>query len=249
MQAVVNDLLINYERQGSGKKLILLHGWADSLKGMSILTSALSKNYDVINIDLPGFGGSQTPKTDWNLADFGHFLAQFIQKINLGDIYALIGHSNGGAVAIKAIAAGDITPHKLVLLSSAGIRSDKKSGLKAVRLATKAAKLASLPLPSATRKKLRHKLYDSLGSDLLTAENMSGSFKKVVAEDLSPAAAGLKLPTLLIYGEEDDQTPVMDGELYHQLIKGSTLEVITGAGHFIQKEKPELVVKSIKDFL
>lgn len=249
MQAVVNNLLINYERAGSGKKLVLLHGWANSLNDMSGLYRDLCKHYDVINIDLPGFGKSQTPMEAWGLGDYAQFLAAFLKKVGAEDIYGLIGHSNGGAIAIKTTAENYLSPTKLVLLASSGIRANKQARAGLIKAATRTVKIASLPLPASTRKKLQRKLYSKLGSDLLIAENMSDSFKKVVAEDLSTDAKKLNLPTLLIYGEEDDQTPLIDGQIYHELIKDSTLEVITGAGHFIQKDNLSVIVKLIRDFL
>jgi len=249
MQAVVNNLLINYSRQGSGEKLVLLHGWANSLKDMSGLFDDLSKNYDVISLDLPGFGASQTPKEAWGLEAYAKFLTGFLNKIGAGDVYALIGHSNGGAIAIKSIAEDHLSPTKLVLLSVSGIRYNKQGRKGLIKAATKTAKVATLALPKSTRQKLRKKLYSTLKSDLLVAEHMSGSFKKIVSEDLSRDASKINIPTLLIYGEADDQTPLADGQLYHELIKNSTLEVISSAGHFIQKENPDLVVKLIRDFL
>ena len=101
----------------------------------------------------------------------------------------------------------------------------------------------------STRKKLRKKLYAKVGSDYLTADNLSSSFKKIVAEDLHSEASKILIPTLIIYGEEDDITPVAFGELYHQLIDGSTLEIVAGSSHFILRDKPKVVLKLIKDFL
>lgn len=249
MQVVVNDLLVNYERKGKGRTVILLHGWADSLIGLTPLFNDLSKDFDVISIDLPGFGASQTPDNAWGLEDYGNFLASFKSKIGIKNTHALVGHSNGGAIAIKALANNIVDAKKLVLLASSGIRGDQKGRLTVLKLVTGAAKIAAYPLPSSTKNKLRRKLYSSIGSDLLAAENMSESFKKIVKEDLKPDAKKLSLPTLLIYGEEDDVTPVTYGETYHQLIDGSTLEVVGGAGHFLLIDKQETVVKLVRDFL
>ena len=142
-----------------------------------------------------------------------------------------------------------VNPQKLILLDASGIRISQKGRLGAVKLAAKTAKILSLPLPSATRKKLRQKLYVKVGSDYLTANNLSSSFKKIVAEDLRVDASKIRVPTLLIYGEEDDETPVAFGELYHQLIEGSTLEIVAGSGHFILRDNPKVVVELIKEFL
>jgi pimeloyl-ACP methyl ester carboxylesterase len=249
MQVVTDKLLTNYVRQGSGKQLLLLHGWATSLADYAEIIKELHINYDVTALDLPGFGASQTPEGDWGLEEYSKFIASFCQKVGLDDLYGLVGHSNGAAIAIKAAAGNVLNPQKLILLDASGIRTGQKGRLGAVKLVAKTAKILSLPLPSATRKKLRQKLYTTVGSDFLAANNLSSSFKKIVAEDLQADASKIQIPTLLIYGEEDDETPVAFGELYHQLIEGSTLEIVAGAGHFILRDKPKVVVKLVKEFL
>jgi pimeloyl-ACP methyl ester carboxylesterase len=249
MQVIVDDLLINYQRQGKGKLLVLLHGWGSSLVDLDPLFQGLAKNYEVIALDLPGLGASQSPSDNWDLNSYAKFLGGFTNKLELKNIYALVGHSNGGAIAIKGLADNTLSADKLVLISSAGIRDNaktKRAGLKAL---TKVGKIASSPLPAATKKKLRSKLYTAIGSDYLVAEHLSETFKNIVSEDLQSQAKLISIPTLLIYGEKDNQTPVAYGQLYHQLIADSTLEEVGGAGHFVFQEKPELVVKLIKDFL
>ncbi len=249
MQVIVDKLLINYQRKGKGKKIILIHGWAVNLSNLDVLYKNLSKDFDVISLDLPGFGASQTPAGVWGLEEFSSFLAKFVKKLEIKDIYAVIGHSNGGAMAIKAVASGSLPVDRLVVLSSAGIRGEEKAKQVAIKLMTKAGKVISAPLPASTKNKLKHKLYTAIKSDYLVASNMKESFKKIVNQDLRLDASKIKIPTLLIYGAEDDQTPVLYGRLYHELISDSTLEIIGTAGHFVQQDKPDIVVKLIKDFL
>jgi len=248
MQVVVDNLLTNYVRQGSGRQLLLLHGWATSLDDFGEVIKEL-QNYDVTALDLPGFGASETPEGDWGLKEYAKFVASFCKKVGLNDLYGLVGHSNGAAIAIKDVAEDILNPQKLVLLDASGIRTGQKGRLGAVKLVTKTAKILSLPLPLSTRKKLRKKLYAKVGSDYLTADNLSSSFKKIVAEDLQSDASKILIPTLVVYGEEDDITPVAFGELYHQLIDGSTFEIVAGSSHFILRDKPKVVLKLIKDFL
>ena len=105
-----------------------------------------------------------------------------------------------------------------------------------------------MPLPKRVKEKLRKKVYKTVGSDMLVAEHLQETFKKVVTDDARVDAAQLTLPTLLLYGEQDDAAPVWYGEAYHQLITGSTLEVFPGAGHFVHIDRPAEVVKAIEEF-
>ncbi len=247
MQVVTNSLLTNYTRQGRGKTVLLLHGWGDSIAGLKPLIDSLSKGRDVIAVDLPGFGGTQAPSTTWGLDDYASFVEAFMQKINTKpDV--VIGHSHGGAVAICALANG-LDSQKLVLLASAGIRGEYKGRIKALRLVTKFGKLLTSPLPASTKKKLRTKVYSSVGSDMLVAEHLQETFKKVVTDDVREDAQKIKLPTLLIYGDQDTSTPVRLGQLLADSIKGSKLVILPGIGHMLPTEATEEVSKQIQEFI
>src|SRR5260370_39081413 len=103
MQVVVNSLLTEYSRAGSGKVVLVLHGWADSSKGWRDFQTKLSEDYDVIVPDLPGFGGTATPPEAWGLNDYAAFVGEFLQKIHVSP-YAIVAHSNGGAIAVRGLA-------------------------------------------------------------------------------------------------------------------------------------------------
>jgi pimeloyl-ACP methyl ester carboxylesterase len=248
MQVVVDSLLTQYERMGKGKAVLVLHGWGDSSAGWQALAKELADSFEVILIDLPGFGGTQSPKETWGLGDYATFVGLFLKKIRLQP-HAIIGHSNGGSIAIRGLANKTFTTDRLILLDSAGIRTEYVGRKKAIRLVTKTGKLLTKPLPASVRKKLRKKVYDTVGSDMLVVERLQETFKLVVTDDVQQDAATLKLPTLLIYGEDDLATPVQYGRMFHHLIAGSKLEIVPEAGHFAHLDKPAVVMQQIKEFL
>jgi pimeloyl-ACP methyl ester carboxylesterase len=249
MQVIVDGLLTTYERSGEGKTVVLLHGWGDSAAGLRGLARTLSKQYDVIAPDLPGFGGTQAPKDVWGLDGYVEFIAHFLQKIGCKGVYAFIGHSNGGAIILRGAGQGKFQAERLVLLASAGVRGEYRGRNRTLRYITKAGKALTMPLPAGIKKKLRRKVYDTIGSDMLVAEHLQETFKRVVSEDVRPDAANISTPTLLVYGEMDHATPVRYGEWFHELIGGSTLEIVVGAGHFIHVDRPREVTNMIQEFL
>ncbi len=87
MQVLIDDLVVHYERIGSGLVLILVHGWADSLSGFYEMQRSLGKDYDVIALDLPGFGQSSQPSKAWTLNDYAKCLSKFSVKLKV-DTYA-----------------------------------------------------------------------------------------------------------------------------------------------------------------
>src|SRR5580692_991804 len=99
MNVVVDGLMTNYQKAGQGKKLVFLHGWGDSSKTFAKLIQQLGPKYEVLSLDLPGFGGTETPGEAWTLDHYADFVADFLAKLGGKDVYGLIGHSFGGAVA------------------------------------------------------------------------------------------------------------------------------------------------------
>src|SRR4051812_27214531 len=112
MQIIVNKLLTTYTEVGSGTKNILfLHGWADSGKTFEMLAReiiAVDANYRAVLLDLPGFGGTAAPETAWTLSDYAAFVADFLAKAQIQPL-AIVGHSNGGAIAINGLAHNVLT--------------------------------------------------------------------------------------------------------------------------------------------
>ncbi|HZM64174.1 MAG TPA: alpha/beta hydrolase [Candidatus Saccharimonadales bacterium] len=249
MQVVVDSLLTQYTLEGKGKVVLILHGWGDNSAGWRQFASTLAKKQQVIVVDLPGFGGTEAPKTAWGLADYAQFVRHFLEKIDKRQVHALVGHSNGGAIAIRGLASGVLQSTKLVLLAAAGIRGEYKGRVKAMRVFTKIGKALSSPLPTSVKQKLRRKVYSRVGSDMLVAEHLQETFKKIVTDDVREDTAKLTVPTLLMYGEADEQTPPLFGEAYHQLITGSTLELLPGAGHFVHVDRPAEVTKAVQEFI
>jgi len=249
MQVVVDSLLTHYEVQGKGRLVLLLHGWGDSAAGLSALQRDLAKKYQVMTFDLPGFGNTESPPSVWGLNDYVEFTAHFLRKINAARVAVLVGHSNGGAIAVRGLATGVLQADKLVLLASAGIRGTYKGRVKLLRYITKAGKALVTPLPKVLKDKIRRKVYHTVGSDMLVAEHLQETFKKIVTDDIRADAARLTLPTLLIYGKQDDATPVAYGQALHKLIRSSKFEVVPGAGHFVHLDRAPEVAAAITEFI
>jgi pimeloyl-ACP methyl ester carboxylesterase len=250
MQVLIEDSIITYQDAGNkdGKVILFLHGWADESSTFKTLVNNFYDNYRCICIDLPGFGGSEAPAAPLYLPDFSKKIAKFLEKIGIRP-YAVVGHSNGGAIAINAISSGEIKPKKLVLLASSGIRGGQNLKKTALKLLAKPAKASLVMVPAGKRKGIKKKLYGRIGSDYMVAENMKDTFKNIVAYDISADAAELSLPVLLIYGEDDKSTPPLMGRKLKELIKASRLEIIPGAGHFIHHDKQSEVAGFIEGFL
>jgi pimeloyl-ACP methyl ester carboxylesterase len=246
---VVDNLLTNYKLAGKGRLVLLLHGWGDSSAGVAKLQEDLSAGYQVLALDLPGFGGTQAPAAAWDLDDYSRFVAGALEKLELKQPYAVIGHSNGGALAVRAVSMGVLKPRKLVLLAASGVRTNSQAKRPFLKIVAKTGNAATLWMPERYRRGLRKSLYGAAGSDMLVAPHLQDTFKKTVRQDVQGDAAAIDTPTLLIYAAEDKAIPLADGRQYRDLIRGSRLEVIPEAGHFLHTDQPEKVAALIREFL
>lgn len=246
MQIIIEDMATTYTRVGKGPAVVILHGWGDSSASWQVLATNLSKEYDVIVPDLPGFGGTEAPPAAWNVTNYAAFVRDFLAKLAIKP-HAIIGHSNGGAIAVRGVGQGLFQADKLVLLASAGVRSPRAN--QGYRVMAKVGKVVVSPLPKRVRSKLRAKLYARAGSDLLVAEHLRETFTKIVRDDVRADAAYISTPTLLIYGSADTTTPPKLGQQLQQAIEGSQLVVVPEAGHFIQVDAADETARLVREYI
>ena len=121
LQTKVKDWNINYETFGNGNPVVLLHGWLTDMETMRPIANSLSKNFQVYLIDVVGFGKSDLPKDPLTSDDFGDFLKELLDKLNIKNPI-LIGHSNGGRIIINSVGRGIVNPKKIILIDSAGLK-------------------------------------------------------------------------------------------------------------------------------
>ena len=248
MQIIINNLAITYDILGKGPSILLLHGWGDDHNTYKKLAPILSDRYQLISLDLPGFGRSQSPDKAWDLDDYADIVEAFLNKLNI-NTFAIIGHSNGGALAIRGLSTGKLKANKLVLIASAGVRNTHKVRKHIVKIIAKVGKVFTVWMSRSTREKLQKKLYGTVGSDLLLKPELKETFKLTVRQDIQNDAKELNIPVLLINADRDPAIPLEDGKRLNELINGSVLEVIDANDHFIHQSYAARVGKLILSFL
>lgn len=250
MQVVVESLSTHFERLGDkqNKRVLIVHGWGDRAKNWLDIQTKLAQDYDVLALDLPGFGETEMPPSAWTLDSYATFVAAFLRKTSFKP-FAVIAHNSGGAIVIRGLANAVIQTERLLLLDSAGIRSEYRGRQNTWQIITRTGKILSYPLPKNFKKQLRQRVYMKVGGNNLVHNRLQATFKQLVTDDVQSNAARLDVPTLLIYGADDLSTPPAYGKILHNLIKGSRLEIVPGAGHFVHRDKPDEVLKLIAGHL
>lgn len=229
---------------------LLLHGWGANSATFTELSTKLQPNYRVIALDLPGFGNTQAPKTAWGIEDYSRFVSDFLKKIEVKQLYGLVGHSFGGRIALYIAGNHVIDIQKLILLDAHGLPESGSLRRGLYKIVAKLGRLATYPLPPTKRQKLRQKLYAKAGAqDYLANPHLKETFKRVIEQDATDYAKNISQPTLLIYGSEDKTTPPELGKRLSELILHSKFEIIEGAGHYAYLDKPVEVWQKIEGFL
>lgn len=246
----INGLETYYAVEGQGAPVVLLHGWGTSSQSLTPLCGALATTFHVLAVDLPGFGWSQPPPSAWGAQEYAGHILRLMQETGI-DRAGLVGHSFGGRVAIALAAAEPPRVSRLALVAPSGVRPPRGAGYY-LRLAT--AKLVkrffSLPGWGTTGQRILAKVTSRVGSrDYRAAGNMRPTLVKVVNEDLTPILPVIQAPTLILWGDRDQEVPRSAMEIMATKIPQSRLVVFPGAGHFPFLDAPEEFAKTLKEFL
>ncbi len=230
----IDGMKLNYKRQGEGKTVVLLHGWGGNADSFLPVFNHLSKTHEVYAIDFPGFGQSDPPTVPWDVTDYTEMLLKFFKEMNIKKA-ALIGHSFGGRVSILFSSKYPELVEKVVLADSAGLipKRSWKYYLKVYKFKL-ARKFFLMLLGKGTPEERLEAFYSKYGSsDYKQAGSaMRQTFVKVVNQDLRGFLPGIKAPTLLVWGDEDKDTPLYFGQIMEKEIPDAGLVVFKGAGHF-----------------
>ena len=250
MQTRINNCNIYYEILGEGNPVILLHGWLANLETMRPIANNLSKNFKVYLVDVIGFGKSQLPEHPLNTNEFGNFLKEFVDKLDIKNPI-LIGHSNGGRIIINAVGRGIVNAKKVVLIDSAGIKPKRSLWYYLKVSFYKIGKLFLNLLPNTKQiKKFKEKLRNKVGSEdyKLSANVLKETMKIIVNEDQSYLLPKISVPTLLFWGSLDTATPISDAKKMEKLIPDCGLIEYAGSTHFSYLENINNVNSVLNEF-
>jgi len=248
IKVLIKKLEISFKITGEGTPLLILHGWGSRSERWERVAELLTENgIKVIILDLPGFGNSQRPSKVWGLDDYCEFIQEFVKFLNLEKFY-LLGHSFGGALAVKCALAFPEKIDKLFLVGAACFRK-KALRKKLFYIIAKVFKIFSfLPCYSCVRKGF-YKFIVRKSDYPYTEGVMKDIYLKIIKEDLSDVLPQIQIPTTIIWGEKDKIKPVKEARSINDKIKNSKLEILPKGGHNLHSEMPEKLSKIISQFL
>ena len=230
----------------------MLHGWMQNLKALEPLAKILAAQRPIVLIDLPGFGESAPPDQGHGTAWYQEQVLPLLDRIGINQ-FDLYGHSFGGRIAVRLAANHPERVRLLILNAAHGLQMRKPLGkqvfFSSLALIRTVIKLIDRVLPGA-------KLYQNhfiprfASRDYKNAGVMREVLVKTVNEDLSSLATRIEHHALLLWGTEDQETPLSMGKRYAQLITNAQLIELTGHGHMPYEDVgSHLLSKYISEFL
>lgn len=242
---------VAYDVSGSGRPLILMHGWGCTHQTVASVAAVAAQTNTVYSLDLPGFGYSDEPIEPWTPERYALMLRKFIETLGI-ERPILAGHSYGGRVAIVYASRWADDVDRVILIDAAGVKP--RHGLKwywKVYTFKIGKWLANTFLPRAKADDLIERWRSKRGSaDYRSASPMMrATMSTSVNIDLRPLMPAIKAPTLLMWGENDTATPLSDARKMEKLIPDAGLVVFPGAGHYSFLDAPSHFAAVLQSFL
>jgi len=249
---------IGYDDDGSGLPIALIHGfphdrslWAPQLGGLAAPCRAIA-------LDVPGFGESSAPAAT-SMDRFADDVAAALGALGVGSA-VIAGLSMGGYIALALWRRHPELVRALILAHTRAGPDDERT--RASRMAMIAVvrergpgAIADRLVAGMTGRTTRKKNPDLVEAvhRMMSRAPTAGIIGALTAMrdriDSTPTLATIKVPTLVIVGDEDVFTPVSEAQALHRGITGSRLEVIEGAGHVSNLERPAAFNHVVSEFL
>jgi pimeloyl-ACP methyl ester carboxylesterase len=244
----VAGLRIHLNERGSGAPLVVLHHSTGPL--WTPFHDALAETYAVTAVDLPGFAQSERPEDARSPRDLAILTLQALDALELDEVH-LVGLGFGGWVAAEMATMAARRLSALTLVGAAGIKP--REGF------------IHDPVTAGFVEYVRLGFHDDDAFDAFfgaePAKDMIDlwdySREMTARVTWKPWMWSLQLPMLLrgvavpaqvIWGGEDQVVPLDCGEQYAEILPNGRLEVIDGAGHLVELERPEAVARLVAEF-
>lgn len=246
-----HHLKIYYQKYGNKKNtIVILPGWGNTRNTFQSIIEYFQNEYTIYIMDYPGFGNSPIPEQELTMDDYAILIKEFLKE-NKIENPIIIAHSFGGRITSLVVTKYQVKVKKIVLIDVAGIKR-RKTLLKYLKEKIyKLLKSLTRLLPPIKQEKYRQKLlmYFASSDYQSIPKCMQKTFQNIIGKDLRNYYKKINTETLLIWGENDQDTPLKDGYYLRKIIKNSALIVYKGANHFSYLQYKELTNQIIQEFI
>lgn len=244
-----------YLRAGFGPTLVLQHGYLGGSAQWENEIKVLSRHFDVIAPDLPGFGEAADLEACDSINSMARSVLGLLDELEIGD-FQLMGHSMGGMIAQEIAALRTQSVVKLVLYGTGplGLMPNRFEPITASRerliadgVAETIKRIGATWFKDGARAQ-GHALLSEIGAKA-SPEAALVALKAMADWDGRDALERFSMPTLVVWGDSDRSYRWPQVETLWENIPNAQLSVIPGTSHAIHLEKPGLFHAIVKDFL
>ncbi len=251
----VNNLTLSVKIAGSGQPIVLFHSLLADETSFNRITPELAKNFQVIQLSLPGFGDSSFID---GLDASADFIAAAIRVLKLNKAPIFLGNGYGGFVALNTAIRHSDLPSKLVLADCGACFTEQgRAAFKG--MSTNAAANGMTAIADVAMRRLFAPAYQTEHPELIAErkerflamnpQTFHAACAALGSMDLRPNLPELKIPSLVLVGELDEATPPpMSTELAKGL-PNSSLHVLAGLAHVPQLQDPDTFLATIRTFI
>ena len=254
---VVLGQTLHYWDLGSGPVVVLVHGLGSKKENdWGRVVAPLSQKYRVIAPDQLGFGQSDKPVIDYSIQTYVDFLNEFLHELKI-EKATLVGESLGGWISgLYTLEAGSdkhmISVEKLVLVDAAGLKQDKPiPDLNPSTLAAEKKLLQAVFYDSSwvTDELVKRDLAERIHANISYTVRSILSNPALALERLDGKLGDIHVPTLVVWGKQDELLPMASGERYSKDIAGAQFVSFDKCGHVPPVEKTAEFVAAVEEFL
>lgn len=252
--------MLAHEEVGTGRPVVLLHAFPCSRAMFRPQREALADLGRLITPDLPGFGDSPLPAGTPGVEPMADAVAELLDRLGVRDKVILGGVSMGGYVALAFARKYGDRLAGLILADTraepdddtARANRDKLIGFAATNPARAVIERLLPKLLGATTQASRPAVVEEL-KRLASAQRPAGIIAALQAlrnrPDAGPGLASIRVPTLIVVGQEDTLTPPALSESMAARVAEAKLVVIDGAGHLSNLEQPQAFNAAVRAFV
>jgi pimeloyl-ACP methyl ester carboxylesterase len=219
---------MNYEIEGQGRTIVLVHGFTGNLHFWDSVVTELSRRFRVLRADMVGFGESDKPEGPYSLELWAGTLAELMRSLEI-EKAIVMGLSMGGAIVQRfGLDHPDLTEALVILSTSSEVNDAARQWWddRAHRIETGEDELPPGNDPRACATAAR----------AIAVYNMTAELPRI------------SVPSLVMVGEDDKMTPPGGAVIISRRIPGAELHILKDCGHHVFQEKPDEAFPILYDF-
>lgn len=238
---VLESGVVHYEYFGRGRPLVFIHGWLGSWRYWVSTMDALSEDYRVYAFDLWGFGDSDKSRSQYSVDNYVELLNAFLQELGVFGPVPLVGHALGATVAVSfALEHAELVDRIMaVSLPLVGNAINKRflsgSGSLFDRVLGRS--------PTAGYEEVEQE------AGRASPDAINQSVQSVMNIDIRSRLSELKVPLLLLYGENDNVVAPANPRDLDGLGKSVRMIIMPECRHFPMLDRSSQFNRLLMDFL